>query len=696
MGLIGNLISWFNSKPQEIEQQSAEIEVLKEEVKTLKAASDLSDSLMAFTPEGNVVYYDTNQGGGYKDHYTIYKGIDLLATLGSSIPLDVYSGKELLEPDTILKPKHFNLEQPNPNMSIAEIHKEALVYFFYRGEYMIEIKESPFFHLVPVNPKHMTRNHNGVNWKNTKDRRVILDENLIYVKLLNPDNSDGRGLGPVEVVKADILNEKKSVEYNTSWFQNYGQMAGFFYDSEGKARPNDMQRIVDQAAGMHSGSKKAGQNIGLPGGIRYEEFKQTMAEMQYLESRKDIRDRILAVLGIHKALFGVTDSVDRAVADAAVRMLWLYNLKPKLKLIQEKWNSILFRNFLPIYNCKFDFSEVAELKQSVDVLDKQAKMFKFLGYTTNEINETLKLGMEDIDDPALNVRMVPNSMTPFSEFEAEEEDEAKASLEPDTDGGGDDLLSEYLEDETIVAARKVSQQRYIREEKKLLRSTSRKIAGPLGKFFSSELGDVIKIVLGEKQSDASINVNMLLAKISNKINENKPKLQVLIKPIYTEASIAADILARSMLGDTGVAKAAERIVEKLTSKIPVISDYTYKLIRNQVKDGVAAGETLEGISKRIQKVYKFNSSRSRMIARTETSNIVHQSVDKRYRESNVKKKEWLSSGGPDSRESHDHNASMGVVDYDFIYSNGQKFPGDGNGGSGENVNCRCTYCAVVD
>ena len=134
----------------------------------------------------------------------------------------------------------------------------------------------------------------------------------------------------------------------------------------------------------------------------------------------------------------------------------------------------------------------------------------------------------------------------------------------------------------------------------------------------------------------------------------------------------------------------------MVNNITNISNYTYKLIRKQIKDGVNAGETIDQISKRVQNVYKFNKARATMIARTETASCVNRTQDVRYRKSGAKFKRWINTGGEGSRHTHNSNASQGKIPYDQPFQNGQMFPNDGTGGPSENVNCRCTWVVEFD
>ena len=678
-------------KSKKVETLESKVNDLEEQ---LQANSDMSKSLIGFN-NGKTYYFNTGNNDSYADHYTIYRGIDMLASLGAGLPVDIYKGDTLI-PEKTLSPLGFDLTSPNPFMSFTQLQHIALTYFFYRGEYFVEIIEEPFFHLMPINPTTMTKTNNGTwQYDNGAERRIISPDNLIYAQLFNPDGGiQGRGLGPVDVVKADLQNEKSSIDYNTSWFRNKGNVGGWFYDKDGKARPEDMELITKQYEATKTGTGNTGKVIGLPRGIRYEDFQQTMVEMQYLESRKDIRDRILAVLGIHKALFGITDQVNRSVSEEATRMLWLHNLQPRMIRIQDAWQRQLFRPNFPLYTYKYDFNSIPELKQSVETINTQAKLLKFLSYTTNEINQHLKLGMEDIDDPALDVRTLPNNLIPFDEYVYDEDEQATAN---DNTEKATELLSEYFTNDQVKELKANSRRNkriFVRDINRVRRKSERMMAGKLGKFFAKELGMIIKIVLGDQSADSSLDANLILAKIMNVINGNKVKLIKTMTPLYSDTSLSADGVAITMVSSAKDAIVAEEIVEALANKIVNVSNYTYKLVSKQVRDGINAGETIDQIANRVKSVYKFQSSRARVIARTETLKIIEGTTDKRYRDSGVEMKAWLSTGGGHSREEHSANADQGPIPYDQVFQNGQMTPADGS--ASQIINCRCTLIPVIN
>jgi len=363
--------------------------------------------------------------------------------------------------------------------------------------------------------------------------------------------------------------------------------------------------------------------------------------------------------------------------------------------VQENINKTLFRKYFPLYTYKYDFGQVEELKQSVDVLKTQVEIYRTLSYTSNEINKKLDLGMEDIKDPVGDMRLIPSNLIPADAIEPVEEPQSKSSMKLIKVEDRERVLLEYFEDKSSLSSDKYN---FLRKQQKLFRESVKRMTGKLGKFFSSELGQIIKIILEEdyKSAAAIMDINVILAKIMNTINKNKTELQLVMEPLYREASLGADTLARSVLKDDSLGIVSEEIVASLTNKITDISNYTYKLVRNQIKDGINEGETINQISKRVQKVYKFNSARARTIARTESGSVIHQTTDQRYKEAGVQKKEWITAHDDKVRERHTSNASQGVIPYDQPFNNGQMFPNDGAGSASDNINCRCSYIGIMD
>lgn len=678
-------MSIFNYFKRDV-KEAPDISELNKRIQELEEKSALSNSLVGII--GNqwleLTTADSSKNS-FSNHYAIYKGIDMLADNIAQLPMVLYRGNDPMPLE--FKLPGFDIHNPHPRHSLNEIIYMSSVYLFYKGEFMvyINLEDGPMY-LESINPSHMTRNGDN-SWKfdNNKTKKTIPDDQLIYISAFNPDG--GRGLSPIDVVKKEITHDLHANTYVTKFFENFAQIGGTLYDKDGRISVDEMKNLVDQFNNARAGSSKAYKTLGLPKGIEFKEPTQTMRDMEFETSRDKIRDRILSVLGIHKALFGVTDQVNRAVSEEASRQMWVFTLKPKAIRIQEKFNQKLFRNYFPQYTCAFDFSVVEDLNKNMESILNQAKVLRELGYTTNEINDFYDLGMDTIDDPVANTRFVPIGLMPFESISFDDE-----PLEVKSSPAEERLLNKLLEEDIVV--KKPNQ--YLSRFNTIQRKHETRFARVIGKHFAKELNLVIKTMLNSKSYKDNTDINTLLALIQNTITDNKSSLIRFTEPIYQQASADADALAISAINRVATPTASEVVVKEMTNKVTNISNHTYRLIRTQVKDGINAGESMEQIADRIKQVYKFNASRARTIAQTETATVVNRTTNERYVKEGVKKKEWIDTGDSQTRSSHLLNGAVGPVPYNYMYSNGQYFPGDGNGGGAENINCRCCLAPVIE
>jgi len=632
--------------------------------------------------------WSVGTGSSYSSHYTIHKGIDLLADSVAQLPVDIYRGDELMPKDFVF-PGGFDLHNPHPRMSLNELIYTACIYFWFRGEFMLLIDQEGFMTLEPINPKDMVLQKDG-SWK-WNNKKIIQEEDLIYAKLLNPDGE--RGLSPVDVVKAEIDSDISAGRYATKFFDNYAQLGGTIEDAEGKITTKEMEKIVGQFNNAHSGQTNSHKVLGLPKGIKYQAVDTTMREMDFLSSRKDIRDKILAVLGIHKALFGVTDQVNRSVAEEASRQLWTLTLRPKVIRIQEKFNQQFIKKMFPGYRIQFDFSVVDALKQNAESVLAQAKGYRDLGYTLNEINEHFNLGMEEVTDTVGETRFVPFNMVPVDEVLF-----APEILEIPTkelDSNSIDKVVALLDNTVDKSVRT-----YTREYKRIQRKSERTLTGKLRKYFAKQLGIVLGVINSNKGITATINKGTvdttLLMLIQNTLNKNKNDIIVTLQPVYEEINLVADILAIEALSLEVNAVVDATVVADAVNKISNINNHTYRLIKTQVTKSMELGETTEQLAKRITNVYKFSASRARTIARTESSAMISRTTNARYLKEGVTHKRWVAVNDNVTRQTHSENDGVGVVPYSHIYASGMKFPGDPSGGASEVVSCRCTLVPVVN
>lgn len=130
-------------------------------------------------------------------------------------------------------------------------------------------------------------------------------------------------------------------------------------------------------------------------------------------------------------------------------------------------------------------------------------------------------------------------------------------------------------------------------------------------------------------------------------------------------------------------------------KVTQISTSEQAEIQSALADGVAAGESIPQLAKRIDDLYLLQiiPNRSTVIARTEVVSASNYGSQQAAQKSGLTlKKVWLATS--DNRTRPDHAAANGQeVDLDQPFTVGGAtlmYPGDPAGPAGEVVNCRCT------
>lgn len=131
-----------------------------------------------------------------------------------------------------------------------------------------------------------------------------------------------------------------------------------------------------------------------------------------------------------------------------------------------------------------------------------------------------------------------------------------------------------------------------------------------------------------------------------------------------------------------------------SNRLRGVVDTTWHAVQDAIVDGEAAGENIDGISKRIGHVFtQAKGYRSRMIARTETIGAANAGAFRGANQTGVvENKVWLAAVDHRTRSSHvtaDGQAVALKAKFN-VGASKMDHPGDPEGGAGEVVNCRCT------
>lgn len=174
-----------------------------------------------------------------------------------------------------------------------------------------------------------------------------------------------------------------------------------------------------------------------------------------------------------------------------------------------------------------------------------------------------------------------------------------------------------------------------------------------------------------------------------------------LEPIILETALTFGEAQAALLGTNWVPTDPiidvwldERMGTKITS---ITSETTKSQVRATLAQGIRANESIDDLTKRIQKIYKAKrKNHARTIARTESVAAANNGNLIAMKQAGVEEKMWISSRDQIVRETHAIGSGMDgqIVKLNamFVSPSGATglIPGEMSTAA-ENVNCRCTF-----
>jgi len=179
-------------------------------------------------------------------------------------------------------------------------------------------------------------------------------KDIIFIRRPSPLDPY-RGIGTVQSMMVDIGSEQMSSQWTRNFFTNGAQPSGILQFEEGMS-DSDFERLVSRWGQQHQGVANSHRVAILERGT-YVQQRYTVRDMQLETLRKLNRDIIFGAFGIPSSVMGVTESVNRANAEAGDVMFGRWILKPRLERIKQALNERLIH--LLDKNLFMDYEEPA-------------------------------------------------------------------------------------------------------------------------------------------------------------------------------------------------------------------------------------------------------------------------------------------------------------------------------------------------
>ena len=201
---------------------------------------------------------------------------------------------------------------------------------------------------------HPTEFISGYKYRlGSESETIDLDrDDVIYTR--NPNPLDPyRGVGVVQSMMIDLGAERAASEWMYNFFKNSAEPGGVI-EFPTTLQDADFERLVNRWRYQHQGVANAHRVAILERGT-WKDRKLTQRDMQFRELREFERDQILGAFGMPLPIMGITESVNRANAEAAEVMYARWLIRPRLLRIRAALNEKLLKLYPDGQTLMFDF-----------------------------------------------------------------------------------------------------------------------------------------------------------------------------------------------------------------------------------------------------------------------------------------------------------------------------------------------------
>ncbi len=700
-----------------------------------------------FISPGQPIWSDRNYASfvkeGYKKCGSVYACVNKIAGAASSIKWKLYTDRTMsreIESHPLLD----LWRRPNSQMGTAELIEQLFGFLHLDGNSYLwanrpNPKEPPVElwalhpNLIKVVAGQYDIQGYVYGWGTGQAQDYDVDQ-IMHLKLPSYDDKPHYGLSPIEVAMRTIDQMNAGNDWNTALMQNDARPSAVF-TSKGYLTTEQRNQVKRELQKKYSGKGNAGKPLVLEADMGYQNMAIPPKELDWLSSRGFNAREIAMILDVPPILVGDQTGQTYANLKEAKQSLFTENVLPKMYRMVDHANIWL----VPMYEDlaksgawlsydKKDIEVLAELYtateqafaeralnlwndggcslrylQEVQGMEPKKSIYldvyKFGAVLVRE--EDLEVyAMQALQKPAAPPLPVPepllNQGPGLPALPAPKPGTTTVTEVPPEDGKRRPVMAEH---KVIDLTTKEDKDAYAAQMETDRAKWETEIAARLAKYFDSERVTV-EHALGACSTEQEVE-----DAVETALSSMQDTLLQVIYNVWLDVSV--DIggqVAAALAEEKGafrdfVALFGESQVKYLLTlagtKIKQISTAILAKIRLELTNGVALGESIPELAKRIDTLYldQIIPNRSTAIASAEVVSSSNWASVQAAKSSDLPLvKVWLAIEDKRTRPAH-AEADGQEVPMDEKFDVGGElldFPGDPSGSPGNILHCRCT------
>lgn len=690
-------------------------------------------------------------------------GVRIIANKCASVDLYLYDKKELRQnknnAEIIEDHDIYNLLE-NPCPTYRDLTGWNVRYFVFAcyalvGEaYLLKIRDDKGVPvaLLPLSPSWVvtTPTVNNAYWEvypygsaGGNAIRVPVEDVISFkdIDLLDPY---GRGRGVAEAIGDEVQSDEFAAKYAKNLFYNDATPSAIIYAPGGDKETADQikQSWKEKMAGLfhsHDIMVMTGENA------KFEKIAESPRELDFVESRRYLRDSALQQFHIPPEIVGILESSNRSTIDSAFYLLNKNVLADYLRMYERVMNTQLLWE-------DFDKERALILRHENTVeedIDQKLKIAnEGLSRGTLTVNDWRRAMGYEIDERGGDVYLrsmatmeIPFNSEPIELPEAPEEDPAEVVELPEAPEEEPAEVVELPEENELseeefnslksLIAKKYKINKGDDERRKAIwktfdaRATS--IEDPFKTAARVAFAKQNEIVNKTIKSALENNKDVMteIQRVFNKEMHEKFKQTMagaFLNGLNTGAKFGLENLGKKALGDNNIkASQDEPELPKILQRVfnnwvdtyglelcTEMDETTVKELRRVLGATIAEGDGLQVQIKKMLEAsdklfYDMSKARAELIARTESCTTMNAGANELYKADGIEQKEWISVQDDRTRDSHllMDGVVIPIGDKFEVPATSQSegalmdYPGDATAPAGQVCNCRCTTAPFV-
>ena len=375
----------------------------------------------------------------FRQSIAVFRAVNVVAQNLARAPLTLFRGEESVSAHPIAT----LLERPNSLQSQSHFVRTVVSHLLIDGNAYIYLDEKNSFNvprsLMPLPPERVEPVRSkgdmfslqGYSLKTRgqeQSEQFIPRDRIVHLQYAPSPVDPLVGIGPLDVARVAIESDHLAGVWNKAVLKNSGSPAGLLkWRGEGRFSEEDARLVKDQWQDTYGGAQNAESVAVLGSNFDFQSIGSSARDMQWLEARKWNLADIARAFNV--PLLFLNEYESSGLSDAGLKIqskiLYTSNIIPLAVDLQQGLNEKLVLPFDLALRCKFDFSGVEALREDEGQKLEIAKNLKDLGYSLNDVNNRVELGMPEVDhgdDVLVQGGLIPvDALLALNEIDASEQ-----------------------------------------------------------------------------------------------------------------------------------------------------------------------------------------------------------------------------------------------------------------------------------